>query len=394
MDKNTALSGLKVIELGNAVSAPFCSALLADFGADVIKIESPKGGDMIRGMGNFRNLWFAVENRNKKCVTLDLKHDAGKEILKKLLADADILVENFRPGALARLGFDWETIHKLYPRLIMVSISGYGQDGPYCKKAGFDRLGVAMGGLTYLTGMPDEEPLRPGLSIADYTTGAYGLIGAFMAIYNRDVIGTGIGQHIDVSLYESILRMNESNLVDYSYKGVIRQRNGNSHPSTIPGGNFLTKDGQYLVMACGGEKLFKLFATKIGRDDLIATYDTIEKRISGRADINRIAAEWISQHTMAECQQLFGDEVPNGAVYSVKEIFEDPQIKARGDLVTVDTDEFGPITMQGIYPRLSETPGEVRRVETKLGIDNQAVYGGQLEMTEEELSALKQQGVI
>ena len=391
-----ALDGLKVVELGNAVSAPFCSALMADFGADVIKIETPGTGDMLRGMGNVKDLWYAVENRNKKCVTLNLKTDEGKDIMHRLLAEADIFVENFRPGALARLGFDWETLHEKYPRLIMASISGYGQTGPYSKKPGFDRLGVAMGGLTYLTGLPESEPIRPGFSIADYTTGAYALIGVLIAVYNRDVQGTGIGQHIDASLYESILRMNETNIVDYGYKGLVRQRTGNSHPSTIPGGNFLTKDGKYLVLACGGEKLFKLFATKIGREDMLSDerYSTAEARISNRAEINGIAADWVNQHTLEECQEIFGDDVPNGAVYSVKEIYEDPHIRFREDLVTVNTEKFGDITMQGIYPKLSETPGEVKWAGEALGKFNSEVYGEMLGFSEEELAALKEKGVI
>ena len=201
-----------------------------------------------------------------------------------MLKDADILVENMRPGALERLGFGWEVLHEKYPKLIMISISGYGQTGPYRNKPGFDRLGVAMGGLTYLTGLPESEPIRPGFSIADYTTGAFGLIGGLMALYNRDVCGTGVGQHVDASLYESILRINECNIADYSYKGIVRQRTGNSHPSTIPGGNFLTKDGKYLVLACGGEKLFKAFVTKIGREDMLEDerYNTVEARIADR----------------------------------------------------------------------------------------------------------------
>lgn len=395
MGMKAALDGLKVIELGNAVSAPFCAAMMADFGATVIKVESPKGGDMLRAMGNFKNLWYTVENRNKKTVTLDLKAPEGAEILHQLLAEADILIENFRPGALERLGFDWDTLHAKYPELIMVSISGYGQTGPYSKKPGFDRLGVAMGGLTFLTGSPDGEPLRPGVSIADYTTGLYGMVGALMALYHRDVLGSGIGQHVDASLYESILRMNETNLVDYSYKGIIRQRTGNSHPSTIPGGNFLTKDGQYLVLACGGEKLYKMFATKIDRDDMITDerYNTIEGRIAHRTEINQIAAEWIGQHTMEECQAVFGDDIPNGAVYSAKEIFEDPHIKVREDLATVETEEFGTITMQGVYPKLSETPGKIKWANSKLGKFNEEVYGG-LGMSAEQLTALKEKGII
>lgn len=391
-----ALNGLKVIELGNAVSAPFCSAMLADFGADVIKVESPKGGDMLRGMGNFKNLWYAVENRNKKAITLNLKSEEGAAILHELLKDADVLVENMRPGALGRLGFGWEVLHEKYPKLIMISISGYGQTGPYRNKPGFDRLGVAMGGLTYLTGLPESEPLRPGFSIADYTTGAFALIGGLIALYNRDVCGSGVGQHVDASLYESILRMNESNIADYSYQGIVRQRTGNSHPSTIPGGNFLTKDGKYLVLACGGEKLFKAFVTKIGREDMLddERYNTVEARIANRFEINKIAAEWIGQHTLAECQELFGDEIPQGQVYSVKEIMEDPHIAAREDLEKVNTETFGEITMQGIYPKLSETPGKIQWVNENLGAFNKEIFCDKLGMSEEKIEELKQNGVI
>ena len=391
-----ALDGLKVIELGSAVSAPFCAALLADFGANVIKIESPKGGDMLRGMGNYKDLWFAVENRNKKNITLNLKTPEGVEILNRLLVDADILIENMRPGALGRLGFSWETVHEKFPKVIMVSISGYGQTGPYASKPGFDRLGVAMGGLTFVTGPADGEPTRPGFSIADYTTGAYGLIGALIALYNRDVVGSGLGQHIDASLYESIMRMNECNIADYSYKGTIRHRTGNSHPSTIPGGNFLTKDNQYLVLACGGEKLFRLFASKIGREDLLTDerYSSGEARIANRDEINQIAADWIKAHTMEECRSIFGDDIPNGAVYSVKEMFEDPHIAERKDLVQVETDKFGKITMQGIYPKLSGTPGEIKWAGGRLGQFNDEVYGEILGMSKEEIQTLTEKGII
>ena len=391
-----ALDGLKVIELGSAVSAPFCAALLADFGANVIKIESPKGGDMLRGMGNYKDLWFAVENRNKKNITLNLKTPEGVEILNRLLVDADILIENMRPGALGRLGFSWETVHEKFPKVIMVSISGYGQTGPYASKPGFDRLGVAMGGLTFVTGPADGEPTRPGFSIADYTTGAYGLIGALIALYNRDVVGSGLGQHIDASLYESIMRMNECNIADYSYKGTIRHRTGNSHPSTIPGGNFLTKDNQYLVLACGGEKLFRLFASKIGREDLLTDerYSSGEARIANRDEINRIAADWIKAHTMEECRSIFGDDIPNGAVYSVKDMFEDPHIAERKDLVQVETDKFGEITMQGIYPKLSGTPGEIKWAGGRLGQFNDEVYGEILGMSKEEMQTLAEKGII
>lgn len=247
-----------------------------------------------------------------------------------------------------------------------------------------------------MTGLPESEPIRPGFSIADYTTGAFALIGGLMALYNRDVCGSGTGQHVDASLYESILRMNESNIADYSYKGIVRKRTGNSHPSTIPGGNFLTSDGKYLVLACGGEKLFKAFVTKIEREDMLADeqYNTVEARIANRFEINQIAADWIKQHTMAECQEIFGDEIPQGEVYSVKEIFEDPHIAARKDLEKVSTETFGEITMQGVYPKLSETPGAIHWVKENIGAFNKEIFCDKLGITEEKLAELKENGVI
>ncbi len=202
-----ALEGLIVVEAGHAVAAPFCGTMLADFGAEVIKIEHPKSGDILRGMGVFEDMWFAVDDRNKKCITLDLRAEKGKELFSGLLKKADVFIENYRPGALEKLGFGWEQVHKLNPRLIMASISGYGQTGPYRSKPGFDRLGLAMGGMTYITGFPDRAPLRPGPAVADYLTGLFAMGGILMALYHRDAKGSGKGQRIDASLYESTLRI-------------------------------------------------------------------------------------------------------------------------------------------------------------------------------------------
>lgn len=393
---NKALEGLKVIELGHAVAIPFCGVMLADFGAEVIKVEPPKRGDILRGMGNFQDMWFAVEGRNKKCITLDLRSDKGKEIFSKLLQDADVFLENYRPGALERLGFDWESVHKLNPRLIMVSGSGYGQTGPYANKPGFDRLGLGLGGLTYITGFPESAPLRPGLAVADYLTGLFSLFGAMAAVYYRDNVGSGVGQHIDISLYESVLRIMEASLADYSYKGIVRERMGNAHLATIPGGHYLTKDGKYLVLAVAGEKVFSLFAKAIGREDMITDekFSTASVRNINRQEIEDVTSKWISEHTLRECLDIFGDDVPSGPVYSVEDMFNDPHFAFRENIVKVDTEKFGEISMQGIVPKMSETPGEIRWAGPSVGAFNDEVYGQRLHMTKEDLEELRKEGVI
>jgi len=391
----SALSGLRVLEIGHVVSAPFCGAMLADFGAEVIKVEAPGSGDLLRNMGNFKNMWFAVEDRNKKTITLDLKSEKGKELFFSLVKTSDVLIENFRPGALKKLGIDWEVVHKVNPRLIMVSVSGYGQTGPYYKKPGYDRLGMAMGGLTYLTGFPDGAPIRPGLAVSDYMTGLFALNGTLTALYYRDH-GGNVGQHIDASLYESVLRIMEATLVDYSYKGVVRERIGNAHISTIPGGHYLTKDQQYIVLAVGGDKIFAQFVKSIGREELAKDerYATAKARSEHRAEIEAMTIKWIGEHTKEECLAAFGDDIPNGLIYTVEDIFNDPHIKARENIVTLDTDEFGTISMQGIVPKLSETPGKVKWAGPPMGAYNEEVYMGVLGLSEEEYKQYRSDGII
>ncbi len=390
---NAALKGLRVVEAGHAVSTPFCGTMLADFGAEVIKVEPPKGGDILRGMGNFKDMWFMVDDRNKKCITLDLRAPKGKELFRQLLSKADVFIENYRPGALDKLGFGWEQARMINPRLVMASVSGYGQTGPYRDKPGFDRLGMAMGGLTHLTGFPDGAPLRPGLALSDYLTGMFALSGVLMALYNRDVVGTGKGQHIDVALYESILRINEATLADYSYKGVVRNRAGNEHISTVPGGHYLTKDNKYLVLAVGGDKVFALFCKKIGREDMIEKYNTGLIRHENRKDIDVVARDWVAQHTLAECLETFGDDIPNGPVFSVEDMFTDPHYKVRENIVRVPS-KYGEIGMQGVVPKLSETPGEVKWVGPDMGTFNKEVYQDLLGVGDAEFDALKSEGVI
>lgn len=391
-----ALQGLKVVEVGNILAGPFAGTMLADFGAEVIKVEPPKIGDLSRNMGRIKDMWFQVEGRNKKTVTLNLKDPKAKEMLKELLKDADVLVENFRPGVFAKMGFTWEMLHELNPRLVFMSSSGYGQTGPYSHKPGFDRMGLAMGGLLHITGFPDGPPIKPGLSVADFMTAMFGVIGIMFAIYNRDVIGTGQGQRIDCCLTESTLRIMESIIAEYSYEGYIRNRVGNGTMVTIPSGHFLTKDNQYLALSVAGDKVFGNFAKGIGRMDLLESeeYSTAAGRMRNRDEINQIAEDWAIKHTIDECLEALGEDVPNCKIYTVKDILEDPHFKERNMILDVETEKFGKIKMQGIVPKMSGTPGEVKWAGPAIGEYNEEIFCGKLGMSKEEVEKLKADGVI
>ena len=391
-----ALEGLKVVEVGNILAGPFCGTLMADFGAEVIKVEPPKEGDLIRNMGRVKNLWFAVEGRNKKTVTLNLKDQRGKELLIELLKDADVLIENFRPGAFKRLGFTWEMLHEINPRLIFMSASGFGQTGPYSHKPGFDRIGLAMGGLLHVTGFPDGAPIKPGLSVADFMTAMFGVIGVMFAVYNRDVIGTGLGQRVDCCLTETTLRITESIISEYTYDGFVRNRVGNGTLVTIPSGHFLTKDNKYLVLSVAGDKVFSLFAKGIGREDLLENteYSTAKGRMKNRDEINKIAEDWAKEHNIDDCLAALGDDVPNCKVYTVEDIMKDPHFAFRENIIKVPTKEFGEISMQGIVPKMSGTPGEVKWAGAELGEYNEEIYCGRLKVSKEEFEKLRADGVI
>lgn len=391
-----ALEGLKVVEIGNILAGPFAGTVLADFGAEVIKVEPPKIGDLARNMGRIKDMWFQVEGRNKKTITLNLKEDKAKEMLRELLKDADILIENFRPGVFEKMGFTWEILHKLNPKLIFMSSSGFGQTGPYSHKPGFDRIGLAMGGMLHITGFPDGPPIKPGLSVADFMTAMFGVIGVMFAVYNRDVIGTGRGQRIDCCLTESTLRIMESVIAEYSYEGFIRNRVGNGTLVTIPSGHFLTKDDQYLVLSVAGDKVFELFAKSIDRLDLLESeeYSTAAGRMRNRDEINKLAEDWARAHTIYECLEALGDDVPNCKVYTVEDIVEDPHFKERNMIIDIDTQKFGKIKMQGIVPKMSETPGQVNWAGPAIGEYNEEIYCTRLGMSKEEVDKLKSDGVI
>jgi len=391
-----ALEGLKVVEIGNILAGPFCGTMMADFGAAVIKIEPPGVGDLMRGMGRIKDLWFAVEARNKKNISLNLKSIRGKELMEALLRDADVLIENFRPGVFAKLGFSWEKLKEINPRLVYVCSSGFGQTGPKANKPGLDRIGLALGGFLHITGFPDGPPIKPGVSVADFMTAMFGCIGAMFAIYDRDVRGTGDGQMIDCCLTETTLRMMESIIAEYCYDGTVRNRIGNGTLVTIPSGHFPTKDGKYLVMTVVGDKVFRLFAKAIGREDLLESPEsnTSEARMRNRDAINKIAEDWAFSHTIDECLAALGDDVPCCKVNDVRDIMEDEQFKFRNDFVRIPTRKFGEICMQNVVPKMSGTPGEVRWAGEEIGKFNREIFCGQLGLSEEELEKLSSEGVI
>ena len=391
-----ALEGLKVVEVGNILAGPFCGTLLADFGAEVIKVEPLETGDLMREMGRVKDLWYCVEGRNKKNVTLNLKTSEGKETLWDLIRKADILIENFRPGVFSRLGFDWEKLREINPRLVYVCSSGYGQTGPNSRKPGFDRIGLALGGFLEITGYPDSAPVKPGISVADFYTAMFACIGAMFAIYSRDVLGTGKGQMIDCALTESMLRLQESIIAEYSYDGTVRTRIGNGTFVTIPSGHFLTKDDQYLVMSVSGDKLFKKFAEAIGRPEMMSSpeYATSEGRSKNREEINRITEDWARGRTIDECLVALGDDIPACKVYSVVDIMKDEHFKLRDDIIQVATSKFGTLSMQNVTPKLSETPGKVKWAGAPLGTYNDEVYGDILGYSDEKIGRMKKEGII
>ena len=391
-----ALQGLKVIELGHVISVPFASALMADFGAEVIKIEVPGVGDGLRNMCKIKNMFFAVEGRNKKCITLNLQKEKGKEILRSLLAEADVMIENYRPGVLAKLGFGWEELQKINPRLSLVSVSGFGQTGPYRNRPGYDSVGMAMGGLTYVSGSPDGPPVRPGLAIGDYVTGLFAALGTMFAIYARDSQGLNKGQIVDISLYESVFRLMETAVIEYSYNGTVKERVGNGHPATVPSGHFQTKDGKWVVVTSGNDKIFANLCKCMNRPEWLEKpeFKTQTDRLAIRAYIDKETKEFILQHTLEELLDIFKQDVPVAPIYSIEDIFNDPQYQSRNDILELETENFGKIKMQGIVPKMSMTPGELKWAGAgEMGYHNEEVYTG-MGFTKEEIERMREEKII
>ncbi|HHV78268.1 MAG TPA: CoA transferase [Firmicutes bacterium] len=394
----SALSGIRVLELGQVVAAPFCGAMMADFGAEVIKVEAPGNGDSLRNMGPItkgESLWFHVENRNKKCITLNLKSYEGKELAKRLVSICDVVLENFKPGTLEKLGLGWEVIHQVNPRTVLCRISGYGQTGPYSNRYGYDRIGLGVGGLTYITGEPSGVPMRPGVALADYLAGIFATAGIMFALRYRDTF-SGEGQVVDVSLYEPVFRIMEFTALDYWLNGRVRERMGTVHPGTVPGGHYRTADGKWICISCANDRVFERLAKAIDREELIndPRFSSHQKRVENRNEIEAIVAEWVAKHTAEECRIALQDTVPYGPINSIADIFSDPHFAARQDIVEVMDPLLGVLKMQAPTPKLSSTPGMVRSSGPRPGEHNDEVFGGILGLDKSRIRELREQGVI
>ncbi len=369
------LSGLKVVELGTLIAGPFASRICAEFGAQVIKVESPDGGDPLRKWRKLyegTSLWWFVQARNKKSLTLNLKHPDGLNILKQLLADADILIENFRPGVLEKLGLGWDVLHALNPKLVMVRLSGFGQTGPMKDQPGFGAVGESMGGLRYITGFEDRPPVRTGISIGDSIAALWGVIGALMALRHREVNG-GQGQVVDVALYEAIFAMMESMVPEFDVFGFIRERTGNIMPGITPSSIHTSLDGKHVQIGANGDAIFKRFMHVIGRDDLandpvLASNDGRDTR---RDELYGVIDRWVASLPLENVlQHLNAAQVPASRIFSAEDMFSDPQFLAREMFLQAKLPDGKDFKMPGIVPRLSDTPGSADWVGPELGEHN------------------------
>lgn len=393
------LEGIKVVEMGSLIAGPFCSRILAEFGAEVIKIEPPKGGDQIRKWrvldDTGTSLWWYVQSRNKKCITLDCRSEEGLQITKKLLEEADVLIENFKPGTIAKWGLSKEVLEELNPRLITCHISGYGQDGPYHDRPGYGAIGEAMGGMRYLTGYPHLPPTRVGISIGDSVASLYSVIGILMALYNRDQ-ASGRGQEVDVALYEAIFSLMESMVPEYDKAGVIRERTGSVLPGIVPSNIYETKDEKFVVLAANGDNIFQRLLATMKREDLVGDkrFLTNDGRVYHVDYLEQIIRDWVNEYNLDEClEQLHQNGIPAGAIYNIEDIMADPHYQARDMILEIEHPEMGSLKMPGIVPKLSETPGSVNWTGAKLGEHNREVFK-EIGLTEEQIAKLHDKGII
>jgi formyl-CoA transferase len=394
-----ALAGLRVIEMGQLLAGPFCGQLLADFGAEVIKIEPPGVGDPMREWGrekpHGKSLWFPVVARGKKSLTLDLRKPEGQDIARRLIAESDILVENFRPGTMERWGLGYDRLAAINPRLIMVRVTGYGQTGPYAHRAGFGAIGEAMGGLRYVVGSPDAPPSRMGISIGDSLAATYAALGALMALHART--RTGRGQVVDSAIYEAVLAMMESLVTEYDQTGYIRERTGAILPNIAPSNVYPSRDGQMLLIAANQDTVFARLATAMGRPDLIADprYATHTARGERQAELDALIADWTRTLDVEALERLMEESgVPAGRIYRAPELLADAHVRARNAIVRVAHKDFGEIAMQNVAPHLSDTPGSIRSPAPDLGEHTDEVLKSLLQFTPAQITALRAAKVL
>lgn len=378
MHMTTPLGGIRVLELGQLIAGPFAAKILGEFGADVIKIESPKGGDPLRKwrlLHDGNSVWWEVQSRNKKSLALDLRQAECQSVVRALVKECDILIENFRPGALEEWGLGWEDLNAINPGLIMLRVSGYGQTGPYKDKPGFGVIGEAMGGLRHLSGEAGRPPVRVGVSIGDSLAALHGVIGIMMALRQREQ-NQGEGQYIDVALYESVFNMMESLLPEYSAFGAIREPAGSSLPGITPSNAYVCKDGKYALIAGNGDSIFKRLMNAIGRADMAdhPDYAHNDGRARNAGVIDAAIGHWASALELDKVLEILDQAgVPAGRVYDIADIAADPHYQAREMLLDSRLPDGTPLKVPGIVPKLSDTPGGIYRLAPHLGQDTEEI---------------------
>jgi formyl-CoA transferase len=393
------LSDLRVVELGQLLAGPFCGQLLGDFGAEVIKVEDPGRGDPMREWGrekpHGKSLWWPVVARNKLSVTCDLRAPDGQDLLRRLLATADVLVENFRPGTLERWGLSPDALWEVNPRLVITRVTGYGQTGPYAPRAGFGAIGEAMGGIRYVMGEPDAVPVRAGISLGDALAAVFACLGTLVAVHHRE--RSGRGQVVDSAIYEAVLAMMESLIPEWAVAGYQRERTGAILPNVAPSNVYPTGDGDLVLIAANQDSVFGRLAVVMGRPELAQEprYATHSARGAAMAELDGLIAAWTATlDAEALLARLHEAGVPAGRIFRAADMLADPHFAARHAIVTVPHPDFGDLPMHNVAPKLSATPGAVRTAGPALGEHNDQVWGGLLGLGPDELARLRGAGVI
>ncbi len=394
-----ALDGLLVLDLATFVAAPFCSTLLGEFGAEVIKVEQPGVGDDLRRLGRPAapglSYWWLAEARNKKSITCNLRMPEGQELIKRLVARADILTENFRPGTLEGWNLAYDVLRSINRGLVLVRISAFGQTGPYADRPGFGRIAAAMSGISYLSGYPDRPPVTPGTpTIPDYLAGLMGAFGALTALQHRR--RSGDGQVVDIGLYEPMLRILDEMIPVYAGLGIVRERIGSGTEYVVPHNHYQANDGRWIAIACTNDRMFGRLLQAMGRPELADRYRTMADRLHARQELDALVGAWVGSRPATEVlRRLEEAEVPSSLVYSVSDLFRDPQIEARENIVTLTNPLGGLLHAAGIVPKLSLTPGHVAQTgPVKVGEHNEEIYCGRLGLSGGDLAALTARGVI
>lgn len=397
-DQPLPLEGVRVLELGSLIAGPYAASILAQFGAEVIKVEPPGTGDPLRRwrkMHKDTSLWWYSQSRNKKSLTLNLKDPDAQDVIHKLVKDCDIVIENFRPGTLEKWNLGWEQLSAINPSLIMIRVSGYGQDGPYASRPGFAAIAESIGGLRYLAGYPDRPPVRAGVSIGDTLASLYGVIGAMMAMHHLKVNG-GKGQYVDVALYEAVFGVMESLIPEYGMFGFVRERTGASMPGIAPSSTYRSADDRYIVIAANSDSIFKRLMNAIDRPDLAEDPELAHN--DGRArrsdELDEAIEAWTSSRSLKDALQVLEDAaVPSSGINTAAEIFEDPHFRARGMISERPLPDGEEISLPGIVPKLSATPGTTRWLGPQLGEHNDEILSG-LGYDAAAIQGLKDKGAL